>query len=89
MFTGIVEELGQLRSRDGGRVVIDADFLRDEWSRAGFSLASDAWVVAGPDGVVVGYMQTMREEPNVECWGAVHPGHGGRGIGSALFDRAE
>jgi mycothiol synthase len=74
---------------EAGVVVLDADLLRDEWSRAGFELASDAWVAIDRDGAVVGYMQTMLEEPNVECWGAVHPGHRGRGIGSALLDRAE
>src|SRR5664280_3523392 len=74
---------------EAGVVVLDADLLRDECSRAGFELASDAWVAIDRDGAVVGYMQTMLEEPNVECWGAVHPGHRGRGIGSALLDRAE
>ena len=74
---------------EAGVVVLDADLLRDEWSRAGFELASDAWVAIDRDGAVVGYMQSMLEEPNVECWGAVHPGHRGRGIGSALLDRAE
>jgi hypothetical protein len=28
---------------DAGQTVLDADFLRDEWSRAGFDLATDAW----------------------------------------------
>jgi mycothiol synthase len=74
---------------DVGEIVLDADFLRDEWSRAGFDLATDAWVATDAAGTIVGYMQAMLEEPNVECWGAVHPGHRGRGIGSALFDRAE
>src|SRR5215467_9897179 len=30
MFTGIVEEMGRLRSRDGGRLVIEATVVTDE-----------------------------------------------------------
>jgi mycothiol synthase len=71
------------------QVVLGSDFLRDEWGRAGFDLATDAWVVTGPAGAIVGYAQAMLEEPNVEAWGAVHPEHRGRGVGSALLDRVE
>ena len=74
---------------DAGQIVLDADFLRDEWSRAGFDLATDAWVVADPAGVIVGYVQAMLEEPNVECWGTLHPQHRGRGIDSLLLNRVE
>src|SRR5512132_1973857 len=30
---------------DTGQSVLDADFLQDQWSRAGFDLATDDWVV--------------------------------------------
>ncbi len=73
----------------GGEVVLDADFLRDDWSRPGFDLATDAWAVTDGAGAIVGYAQAMREEPKVEGWGVVHPGHKGRGIGSLLLDRVE
>ena len=75
---------------DVGTVVLDADFLRNRWGRAGFDLARDAWVAVDGGGVVVAYGQAMLEEPAiVESFGIVHPGHRGRGIGSALLDRIE
>jgi mycothiol synthase len=75
---------------EAGQIVLGADFVRDEWSRVGFDLATDAWVVADGAGTVVGYVQATEEEPAVvECWGVVHPGHRGRGIGSSLLDLTE
>jgi mycothiol synthase len=75
---------------DGEQVVLDADFLREEWSRANFDLATDAWVVVDGAGTIVGYGQGAREEPSVvESWGVVHPEHRGRGIGAPLLDRIE
>jgi mycothiol synthase len=75
---------------DAGQVVLGADFVRDEWSRAGFDLATDAWVVLERAGAIVGYGEVMREESNViESLGVVHPNHRGRGVGSALLDRIE
>ena len=75
---------------DAGEVVLDADFLRAEWDRPGFDLASDAWVAIDDAGRVVGYGQVMRDEADVvESWGVVHPGYRGRGIGSSLLDRIE
>jgi mycothiol synthase len=70
---------------EGGPVVLDAGFVREEWSRAGFSLAANAWVVADGAGTIAGYVQAMAGEPGtVDCWGVVHPRHRGRGIGAAL-----
>ena len=75
---------------EAGQVVLGADFVRDERSRVGFVLATDAWVVADGAGTIAGYVQAMREEPAVvESWGVVHPGHRGRGIGSSLVDLTE
>jgi mycothiol synthase len=88
-LVAVADVFAAVDTGEAGEVVLDAGFLRDDWGRAGFDLTSDAWVATDRDGAVVGYMQTMLEEPSVECWGAVHPGHRGRGIGSTLFDRAE
>ncbi len=75
---------------DGRESVLYADFLRDDWSRVGFDLATDAWVVIRRGDAIVGYGQAMREEPTVvESWGVVHPGHRGRGVGSWLLDRIQ
>ena len=73
-----------------GQSVLDADFLRQEWSREAFDLATNAWVVADGTGTIVGYGQVMLEEPAVaESWGIVHPNYRQRGIGSSLLDRME
>jgi mycothiol synthase len=75
---------------DGGQVVLGADFVEGEWSRAGFDLGTDAWVVLDGVDSVVGYAQARRDAPTtVESWGVVHPSHRGRGLGPPLFDRVE
>jgi mycothiol synthase len=75
---------------DGRERVLDADFLRDQWSRVGFDLATDAWVVIRCGDAIVAYGQARREEPTVvESWGVVHPGHRGRGIGGWLLARIQ
>jgi mycothiol synthase len=75
---------------DAGQIVLDEDFLWEEWRWVGFDLVTDAWVVVDGAGTIVGYGQAKREEPNVvESWGVVHPELRGRGIGSSLLDRIE
>jgi GNAT superfamily N-acetyltransferase len=75
---------------EAGQAVLGTDFVRDEWSRVGFELAADAWVVVDGAGTIAGYVQAMREEPAVvECWGIVRPGHRPRGIGSSLLNLTE
>jgi mycothiol synthase len=73
-----------------GQPVLGEDFIREVWSRTGFDLAADAWVVTDHRGTIVAYGQVRREESDiVGSWGVVHPEYRGRGIGSSLFDRIE
>jgi mycothiol synthase len=73
---------------DVGQSVLDADFLLDQWSRVGFDLGSDAWLVVHGEEAIVGYGQARRKGPTVvESWGVVYPGHRGRGIGTWLLAR--
>ena len=53
---------------------LDADFIRQVWSKTDFDLAADAWVVTDGAGALVAYGQIDREEPAlIESWGVVHP----------------
>jgi ribosomal protein S18 acetylase RimI-like enzyme len=64
--------------------------VRGEWSQPGFEHSTDAWAVFDSRGTVVGYGQARLDERDVVgSWGAVHPDHRGRGVGSALFGRIE
>jgi mycothiol synthase len=76
--------------QDGVEPTVDGEYLRQLWGRPDFDLTTDAWVVAEAEGMIVGYGQVRRDEPDlVGSWGVVHPGFRSRGIGSALFDRIE
>ncbi len=65
--------------------------LLDDWKRPRFALESDAWVLTGPTGRIVGYaylweVQTDRE---IEADAFVLPEYEGRGLGSQLLDLIE
>ena len=75
---------------DGWEAALDTGYLRGEWERPGFDLATDAWVAVDGDGTVIGYAQVNDAEDDLAAsWGVVHPAQRGRGVGSALFDRLE
>ena len=70
-----------------GRLTTGADIRRD-WTAPDFNLAADAVVVEDADGRIVGSEEFWSSAPHVRMrgWGAVHPEHRDRGIGSALFE---
>jgi mycothiol synthase len=75
---------------DGVDPVLDAHFVQQVWSRPGFDLAADAWVVIDGAEAIVAYGQARQEEPDVVgSWGVVDPAHRGRGIGTSLLDRIQ
>ena len=72
-----------------GRSDLDADMIADLWSSPGIDLSRDAWVVARGE-TVVAYAHVQEDgDARLKGWGDVHPEHRGRGIGSALLERAE
>jgi mycothiol synthase len=73
-----------------GDTILGADFVRGEWSRTGFDLGTDAWIVRDRARAIVGYGQVTRGEAGVVgSWGVVHPEHRGAGIGISLLDRID
>lgn len=65
------------------------DDLRLGWTRPGFDLATDAWLVLVRSGEVAGYAEVWTLEPlepvHIQSRGFVHPAY--RGIGSWLLQR--
>jgi mycothiol synthase len=63
-----------------------------DWKTPGFNLDSDTRVVIAPGGKMVAYYEVWDlSDPHVHivCWGRVHPGFTGLGIGSYLLEWAE
>ncbi len=65
--------------------------LLDDWMRPRFSLESDAWVMAGPTGRIIGYAYVWEAEPDVEFEADAYvvPEYAGRGLGGHLIDLIE
>lgn len=71
---------------DFGEVDMHEDWIRDDWQRPRFDVATDTWVVTSPGGEIVAFAYTWDEEPFTifDSAGWVHPEHRGLGIGTAL-----
>ena len=64
--------------------------LQHDWSRPGFDPATDAWVVATPEGQFVGYAHAMSSNHfRIFGMGVVHPDYYNQGIGSTLISLTE
>lgn len=73
-----------------GRTDYTFQELQHDWSRPEFDPATDAWIVALPDGQLIGYAHTTgATHHRIFCMGAVHPDYYNQGIGSALVELAE
>jgi mycothiol synthase len=62
------------------------DEMRQRLTRPGTDPALDSWLVE--DGDVIGFAQVWAEPANVVCYVRVDPDYTGRGIGTALLERA-
>jgi mycothiol synthase len=65
-----------------------ADEMRQRLTKPGTEPALDTWVVEAGDGEIAGFAQVWPDEEAIVCYVRVDPGHRGRGIGSALLERA-
>lgn len=80
------EVLAAFDRADVGRVDYDEAWVIDRWSRPGFRLERDAWVIEDRAGRIVGYFGGIEQGDGFESEGVVHPEHAGRGLGSVLVD---
>ena len=65
--------------------------LVDDWMRPRFDLASDAWVLTGPTGRIIGYAYVWESHPDaeLEADAFVMPEYAGRGLGGQLLEIIE
>ena len=67
-----------------------AEDLYDDWATPGFDIDRDTWVILA-DGELVAYAGIVKNIPPdiYASYGAVHPAHSGKGLGTYLFEAVE
>ena len=76
---------------DTGHPDMGESELASDWRHPGLVLATDTWLVFDADGNLTAYAWLLPRDGHVRLngWGAVHPDHRGRGIGTLLLDLSE
>ena len=89
--SAIADVVQALDVADFGEPDFTEQDLRDDWLRPRFSLATDAWVVQGPTGRVIGYAYVWEAQVDreIEADAFVLPEYSGRGLGGQLLDLVE
>ena len=76
---------------DVGFIDPSRDEIVADWAVARFDIDRDTIVAEAPDGTVAAYGLVLALDPTVQVFamGKVHPGHAGRGLGSAVLNETE
>ncbi len=89
--SAIADVVQALDVADFGEPDFSEQDLLDDWMRPRFDRATDAWVLTGPTGRVIGYAYVWETQPNREIEGDAYilPEYSGRGLGTQLLDLME
>ena len=90
-LAGVGEVLAAADRAEHGETTLSEEFIRAEWNRPRFDLATDTAVIVAEDGSVAAYGEAFDEAtPDVvEGMGVVHPRRRRRGLGIALLNAQE
>ena len=89
--SAIADVVQALDVADFGEPDFSEQDLLDDWLRPRFDRTTDAWVLTGPTGRVIGYAYVWEAQPNREIEGDAYilPEYSGRGLGTQLLDLME
>ncbi len=89
--SAIADVVQALDVADFGEPDFSEQDLLDDWLRPRFDRDTDAWVLTGPTGRIIGYAYVWEAQPNREIEGDAYilPEYSGRGLGTQLLDLME